>query len=103
MESKICTQCNNEKHNNIFNKKYSEGKGCSIKKGVKRYFDNKLKISIQQKLYYEKNRDKLIEKQNDYRIERNTFFKDIHRSYVELQIKLKALEEKVRTNDSEIN
>ena len=56
MESKICTQCNNEKHINNFYKKYSECKDCNIKRGVKRYYDNKDKISMQQKIYYEKNR-----------------------------------------------
>ena len=37
MESKICTQCNIEKHINNFYKKYSECKDCNIKRGVKRY------------------------------------------------------------------
>ena len=60
MESKICTQCNIEKHINNFYKKYSECKDCNIKRGVKRYYDNKDKISMQQKIYYEKNRDKLL-------------------------------------------
>ena len=50
-----------------------------------------------------KKRDKLLQKQNDYRNKRNTDFKDLHRYYVELQNKLKALEEKVNINDSEIN
>ena len=65
MESKICTQCNIEKHIIIFYKKYSECKDCNIKRVVKRYYDNKDKISMQQKIYYEKNRDKLLQKQND--------------------------------------
>ena len=71
MESKICTQCNIEKHINNFYKKYSECEDCKIKRGVKRYFDNKDKITIQQKTYYEKKRDKLIRKQNHYRNKRN--------------------------------
>ena len=54
MESKICTHCNIEKHINNFYKKYSECKDCNIKRGVKRYYDNKDKISMQQKIYYEK-------------------------------------------------
>ena len=61
MESKICTQCNIEKHINNFYKKYSECKDCNIKRGVKRYYDNKDKISMQQKIYYEINRDKLLQ------------------------------------------
>ena len=74
---------------------------CNIKRCVKRYYDNKDKVSIQQKIYYEKIRDKLLQKQNDYRNERSTDFKELHKSYVELQNNLKALEEKVTINDSE--
>ena len=59
MENKICTLCNIEKHINNFYERYSECKDCNIKRGVKRYYDNKDKISMQQKIYYEKNRDKL--------------------------------------------
>ena len=101
MESKICTQCNIGKHINNFYKKYSECKNCNIKRGVKRYYDNKYKILMQQKIYYEKNRDKLLQKQNDYRNKRNTDYKELHKSYVELQNKLKALEEYLTINDSE--
>ena len=96
MESKICTQCNIEKDINNFYKKYSECKDCNIKRGVKRYYDNKDKISNQQKIYYERNRDKLLQKQNNYNKKRSTDYKELHRSYVELQNKLKALEEKVQ-------
>ena len=85
----------------IFTKKYSECKACNIKRGVKRYHDNKDKISIQQKIYYEKNRDKLLQKQNDYRNKRNTDFKELHKSCVELENKLKALEEILKINDTE--
>ena len=66
MENKICTQCNIDKHINNFYKKYSECKDCNIKRAVKRYYDNKNKISMQQKTYYERIRDKLLQKQNDY-------------------------------------
>ena len=96
MESKICTQCNIEKHMNNFYKKYSECKNCNIKRGVKRYFDNKYKISMQQKIYFEKNRDKLLHKQNEYRNKRNTYYKDLVKSYDEIQNKVKALEEKMK-------
>ena len=54
MESKICTQCNIEKHINNFYKKYSECKDCNIKRGVKRYYDKQDKTSMQQNIYYEK-------------------------------------------------
>ena len=46
MDNKICTVCKIKKHINNFYKKYSESKDCSIKRGVKRYFDNKDKTSI---------------------------------------------------------
>ena len=77
MESKTCTQCNIVKHINNFYKKYSECKDCNIKRGVKRYFDNKDKISVQQKVYYEKNRDKLLQKQIDYQNKRYTDYKEL--------------------------
>ena len=90
MESKICTQCNIEKHMNNFYKKYSECKDCNIKRGVKHYFDNKDKLSMQQKLYYEKNRDNFLQKHIDYRVKRSTDYRELHRSYFELKNKLKA-------------
>ena len=95
MESKICTQCNIEKHINNFYKKYSECKNCNIKRGVKRYYDNKDKVSMQQKIYYEKNRDELLQKQNDYS-KKTQIIQEIQRSYGELQNRLKALEEKLK-------
>ena len=95
MEKKTCTVCKIEKHISNFYKKYSECKACNIKRGVERYYNNKDKISKQQKIYYERNRDKLLEKQNNYRMRRNTEFKDLVKSYAELQNKLKALEEKI--------
>ena len=94
MEIKTSTVCNIEKHINNFYEKYSECIACNIKRGVKRYYNNKDKISNQQKIYYEKNRDKLLEKQNDYRNKRNTEFRNLVKSYAELQNKLKTLEEK---------
>ena len=56
---------------------------------------------MQQKLYHEKNRDKLLQKQNEYSKKRSTDYKEIQRSYVEFQNKLKALEEKFKVKDSE--
>ena len=60
MDNKTSTVCNIEKHINNFYKNYSEYKDCNIKGGVKRYHSNKDKISIQQKINYEKNKDKLL-------------------------------------------
>ena len=99
MESKICTQCKIEKHINDFYNKYTESDGRSCKRGLKRYYENKDKISNQQKIYYEKNRNKLLQKQ------KNGFknFKEKRRSYVESGNRLKAMEEKLTVNDSENN
>ena len=101
MDNKTCTVSNIEKHINYFYKKFSQCKECNIKRCLKRYFDIKDEISIQQNLCYEKNREKLLQKQNDYRNKRNLDFKELHRSYDELQYKLKAIKEKVKLNDSE--
>ena len=87
--------CKIEKHINNFYKIYSECKDCNIKKGVKRYYDNNNEISVQQKIYYEKNRDKLLQKQNDYRNKRYTDYKELLKSYVELQNKIKNIGRKV--------
>ena len=58
MDGKTCTMCNMEKHINNFYKRYSESKDCNRKRGLKRYYENKDEKSNQQKLYYEKNREK---------------------------------------------
>ena len=99
MERKFCIVCNNEKQINKFYNKFSECEDCNIKKGVKRYYDIKDKISIQRKLYYEKNRGNLSQKQNDIRNKINTDLLELHKSHVELQNRLKALEE-LTINDS---
>ena len=65
---------------------------------MKRYFENNDKLSNQRKLYYEINRDKLLQKQNNRYIK----FKEFFRSCVELENKLKALEEKFSLKHSEI-
>ena len=59
MESKICTQCNIEKHINNFYKNNSESKDCNIKRGVKRSYDNKDKITTHQKNIMKKKEIKL--------------------------------------------
>ena len=65
MESKTSTMCNIEKDIHNFYKKQTKCKYCNRERGLKRYFKSKDKISFQQKIYYEKNRDKnLIQKQN---------------------------------------
>ena len=95
MNTQMCTICNIEKNINNVYKKYSE---CNRTRGLKRYYENKEKISSQQKNYYEKSREKLLlQKQN----KRGVQFRDLAISYVELENKLKALEEKMKLNGSE--
>ena len=101
MDTKICSMCNTEKHINNFYKKFSECRVCNRARGLKRYYKNKDEISNQQKIYYEKNREKiLLKKQNNRSIQ----FRDLVVSYVELENKLKVTEEKLKNlskNDSE--
>ena len=62
MDSKVCVVCNIEKSIDNFYNKYRECKQCIIKRSMKRYYENKDKLSNQRKLYYEKNRDVLLAK-----------------------------------------
>ena len=97
MNTKMCTICNIETDINNFYRKYSECIDCNRTRGLKRYYENKGKISNQKKIYYEKNREKiLLQKQNNGGIQ----FRDLVISYVELENRLKALEEKLKINDS---
>ena len=96
MNSCVCVVCKIEKSFNNFYNKYRECKQCNIKRSTRRYYENKDKMSMQQKIYYEKKRDKLLRKQNEYRNERNTDYKDLVKSYDEVQNKLKTLEEKLK-------
>ena len=93
METKICTMCNIEKDINNFYKKFSECIDCDRARGLKRYYENKDKISNQQKVYYEKNREKiLLQKQNNRSIQS----RDLVRSYDEIENRLKTTEEKLK-------
>ena len=93
MDTKICSMCNIEKHINDFYKKYSVCRDCNRARGLKRYYENKDKISNQQKISYEKNREKkLLQKQNNRSIQ----FRDLVASYVELENRLKVTEEKLK-------
>ena len=51
MNTKMCTICTIEKDINNFYKKYSECIECNRARGLKRYYENKDKISNQQKNY----------------------------------------------------
>ena len=69
METKICTQCNLEKHFKDFHKKYTQGKECNCKLGLKHYYENKDKISYQQKNFFDKKRQTITEtKQKIYKL-----------------------------------
>ena len=98
MERKICTHCNIEKNVEDFYNKYTECKICNRNRCLKRYYRNQDKLSNQRKIYYEKNRERLLQKQNRY-----TNYKELHRSYVEIENKLKMMEENLKINDSENN
>ena len=98
MDTKMSTMCNIGKHINNFYKKYSECRDCNRARGLKRCYENKDKISNQQQIYYEKNREKtLLQKKNNGCIQ----FRDLVISYVELENRLKAMEGKLKINDSE--
>ena len=50
----------------ILQKKHSDCKDCIVLRALKRYYENRFKLSVQQKIYYEKNREKiLLQKQNN--------------------------------------
>ena len=54
MDSKVCVFCNIEKSIDNFYSKYRECEQCNIKRSTRRYYENEDKISMQQKIYYEK-------------------------------------------------
>ena len=54
MDTKTCSMCNIEKHIKIFHRRYTECKDCDRTRGFNQYYENKDKISKQQKIYYEK-------------------------------------------------
>ena len=81
MESKTCSMCKNEKHIDIFSLKHTEYRECNSKRGIKRYIENKDKLSNQRKIYYENNGDELLRKRKD----RYIHFKDLFRNYFDLE------------------
>ena len=96
MESKICTQYSIEKHIKSFCKKNQNEKTVTSNEVENVTLIIKIKYQFNKKIYYGKNRDKQLQKQNDYRNKRNTDYKELLRSYAELENKLKALKEKVK-------
>ena len=102
MEKKMCTVCNIEKNINNFYKKFSDCKDCKRARGLKRYNSKKDKISNQQKNIMDKIEINYYRNKMTTEI-KNTDFKDLVRSYVELENKIKTLEENFKINDSENN
>ena len=47
MDSKTCIMCKNGKHTKNIYKRYSECRGCNRTRSLKRYYQNKDKISNQ--------------------------------------------------------
>ena len=91
MDSKVCVVCNIEKSIDNFYNKYGECKQCNIKRCMKRYYENKHKLSNQRKLYYEKNRDVLLAESKLNQQNRN-FERKIYKQQVqELNQKLQDL------------
>ena len=60
------------------------------KRGIKPQNENKDKTSNQQKIYYEKKKDKLLLEQNDSYKQ----FEELIGRWVELKVRMKALEER---------
>ena len=98
MDSKVCVVCNFEKSIDNFYNKYRECKQCNIQRNMKRYYENKDKLSNQRKLYYEKNRDVLIAKSKLNQLNRNYERKIYKQQVEELNKKLKSIEEKLKKN-----
>ena len=91
MDCKVCVVCNIEKSiDNLYNK-YRECKQCNIKRSMKRYYENKDKLSNQRKLYYEKNRDILLAKSKLNQQNRNYERKIYRKQVEELNKKLEDL------------
>ena len=98
MDRKICVVCNIEKSIDNFYNKYRECKPCNIKRSTKRYYENKDKISNQQKLYYEKNRDVLLARSKIYQQNRKSHTQQIK----DLNIKIEELTQAMETLISKI-
>ena len=65
MERNNCNHSNIDKNIGDFFNKYTECNDCKHKRSFKRYYENKDKSSNQRKIFYEKDRDNLLQKQND--------------------------------------
>ena len=68
---------------------------------MKRYYENKDKLSNQRKLYYERNRDMLLAKSKLNQQNRNFERKIFKQQVEEINKNLKLFEENFKLNDSE--
>ena len=57
MDRKICSHCNIEKNIEEIYNKYTECKYCNSNRCLKRYYENKDKLSNQRKIYENKETD----------------------------------------------
>ena len=96
--------CNFQKHINNFYEKYSECKDCNLARRLERYCGEKDKISNQQiDLIRKKRKKSIIAKAKQFTCIQ---FRDLVRTYVQLENRLKAMEEnskKLPLKDSENN
>ena len=94
MDRKVCVVCNTEKSIDNFYNKYRECKQCNIQRSMKRYRENKDKISNQYKLYYERNRDILLARSKIYQQNRKSHtqqIKDLNNKIEELTQALETI------------
>ena len=91
METKVCVICKTEKNIDNFYNKYRECKPCNILRSKRLYYENKDKISNQHKIYYEKNKDVLLEKSKLNQQNRNYERKIYKQQVQELNQKLQDL------------
>ena len=82
MERKTFTHSDIEIIFEDFYKKYTECKNCNRVRSLKRFYENKERLSNQRRMHYDKNREELLQKQNIRPINKKEFL----RSYSELQI-----------------
>ena len=54
MGTKICVVCNTEKSIDKFYNKYRKCKPCKFERSLRRYYENKDKLSDQRKIYFKK-------------------------------------------------
>ena len=98
MDNKICVVCNIEKSIDNYYNKYRECKQCNIKRSMKRYNENKDKLSNQRKLYYERNRETLLVKSKIYQQNRVSYTQQIK----ELNNKIEELAQALETKSLKI-